>query len=130
MRYNDRFEYTITTNDALMEKEAFIPSFLILTLVENIIEHAVYNQFKNERFFIHFDISETTVTFHIKHEHQVTNSALAYQPEYRKRIIKWQDQIKLLNSTKKHHIKKDVTFIKTNQMHLGTICLTLPNLSQ
>jgi len=129
LRYHDQFGYEMIIDERVKNTQAVIPSFILQTIFENIIEHAIYNQFKNFNIDISFRAIANKVLVDIRFKYDsVENKKVKYTPEYREQIVKWQDQIRLLNSFKNYHIQKKVTFNKNSQLQGGTILLSLPNL--
>lgn len=126
LRYDQQFEYSIGNSNQL--PDAMIPSFIIQTLFENIIEHAVYNQHKNQELFVNFEVTKENVVLSIKYRHDALKKDSNYKPEYRDNIISWQDQIRLLNKVKSYKIEKNVTFVNDKTKQGGDITLKLPNL--
>jgi LytS/YehU family sensor histidine kinase len=131
LRYNNQFDYRITKNETTENSEAIIPSFILQTFFENMIEHSIYNQYKNYDFEIAFQISKKNVLVIVifKYNKSAVENEL-YIPDYRKQLIKWQDQIQQLNTCKNYKIKKKITFNKNCKGEGGKITLNLPNLSQ
>ncbi len=130
LRYAESFEYEVTIDKYPENLEAKIPSSVIQTMVENIIEHAIYNQHKNHTIKVHFISRHNLVTVNVIYEYEPKiDSKHDYTPAYRKQIIKWQDQIRFLNKTKKYTIDKNITFQKNGIFQGGKIILKLPNLS-
>lgn len=127
LRYDNQFDYSID-NETEFTTNTIIPSFVIQTLLENIIENSIFNQHKNQKLNISFGVTDTIVTINIKYRHEFNQKTTAYKPEYRKGIIQWQNQIKLLNKVKDYNIEKQVTFIKKSKEQGGDISLKLPNL--
>ncbi|MCK0161147.1 histidine kinase [Allomuricauda sp. F6463D] len=129
LRYHNRFEYTITSNANSKKNDCIIPSSIIQTLFENIIETIIINQHKNEKLDISFNVSKAYVLLTVKHRHNIIGHEQKYQPEYRQRIIQWEDHIKFLNSVKNYGIEKNVVYNEKTTEHSGEITLRLPNLS-
>lgn len=129
LRYTNRFEYTMNVEKEKKNIKAIIPSFVIQTLFENIIEHAIFNQHENEKLEVSFQVSTIYVVLKIDYKHDATDPNIIYTPEYRQRITKWQDQIQLLNNIKKYDIEKEITFTKNENSHSGQISIKLPNLA-
>ena len=127
LRYDDSFEYTINMERNTEKlKEAIIPSFVIHTLFENIIEHSMFNHHKGQHFNIVFKASKKEVVVDV--EYQELDSDLANQPEYRNSILKWQDQIELLNTVKGYAIQNSTQTITNGKEQFRKTTLTLPNL--
>jgi LytS/YehU family sensor histidine kinase len=130
LRYEDKFEFEITSDIKSKKIDANIPTFILQTLIENLIEHSIFNQHKNQKLKIQFYNSNTEVLININYEHEPKAiKSIKYTPEYREKIINWQDQIRLLNSVKNYTISKHITFIKDETHIKGNIIkLKLPNL--
>lgn len=109
--------------------DAIIPSFIIQTLFENIIEKAMSNIEKDHYFNITFAVSESTVTLKVLHQRPSTGSNIANQPEYREGILKWQDHVRLLNAVKNYHISNEVSITDNNEQYESIISIKLPNLN-
>ncbi|NAS29970.1 GAF domain-containing protein [Flavobacteriaceae bacterium R38] len=127
LRYNDQFDYNISFIEVANTKEAKVPSFVIHTLFENIIENAIYNQYKNHHIQVTFELCDKNVCLTVNYSYD-TDDTVTYTPEYREHIIKWQNQIRLLNKAKGYNIKKKVLFNKKKKFNEGIITLKLPNL--
>ncbi|WP_097044416.1 histidine kinase [Flagellimonas pacifica] len=128
LRYNDKFEYTIMVEKEEKVPSAAIPSFVIQTLFENIVERSIFHQHKNQRLDITFLVKENTVTLHIKYRHESDNSNTSYSPGYRENIVQWEDQIRLLNAIKPYKIEKEIVLIDDADLSGSNISLKLPNL--
>lgn len=128
LRYEDQFNYSLFL-EGTINKTAVIPSFILQTLFENIIEHAVYNQYKNHTIDIRFKIKTKQVLVKIAFAHENNSDVkIEYTPHYRDQLMKWQDQIRFLNRFKNYNIQKKFTFNKSKSLNGGTILLSLPNL--
>ncbi len=129
LRYNEQFSYEILQDETTSPSEAIIPSFILQTLFENIIEHAIYNQYREYSIVIKFKVSEQNVIVHTDFNYLAGRiSKAGYTPEYRAKIMLWQDQIRLLNQLRNYKIKKRVSFFKNSILNGGNIVVTLPNL--
>ena len=128
LRYDDNFTYEISIRENYKNLNAVIPGSILLTLLENLIEYAIYNQHKNEKLVITFRVSSELVDLKIQYVHDVIVSAIGYSPNYRKQMMKWEDQIDLLNAAKNYAISKKITSSTQENQHLGEITVSLPNL--
>ncbi|PRX56999.1 histidine kinase [Flagellimonas meridianipacifica] len=128
LRYDNQFEYEITVDEDSKKLNAVIPASVTLTLFENLIEFAMYNQHKNEKLNVAFTISELYVHLKIQYIHDAIISAVEYKPKYRTHVMKWEDQIDLLNAAKNYNIKKEITSSKNKGKEIGEITVRLPNL--
>ena len=129
LRYNNKFEYTISIKDESKKVDAIIPASIIQTLFENTIEYAMFSQHKNETLNINFEILDKTVLLKIEYEYYEVADTIKYEPKYRQRVMQWEDHIKLLNSVKNYTIEKEVSLNTERNKHFGEITLTLPDLS-
>ncbi|WP_235914983.1 histidine kinase [Flagellimonas ochracea] len=125
LRYDDSFYYTISlkdNNNDYMGME--IPSFVIHTLFENIIEQSVFKKQENQHFYVVFNILENHVQLKVDYrENEKPSSAT---PEYRQGIVQLQEQIDLLNSVKGYGITYKT--LDEKQTKTKSIELMLPNL--
>lgn len=129
LRYTNQFDYSFVYEEQLKQTDAIIPSFVLQPLFENIIEHAIYNQYKDYKVVTIFSKEKNNVKVNIQFTYNCSpNAPQKYIPDYREQMVKWQDQIRLLNRLKNYNIKKKVTFNKYPKMNGGNIFLSLPNL--
>lgn len=128
LRYNDRFEYEMVVKNDSIGSGASIPSFILQTLFENIIEHATYNHYTNCIMIILFKVERSFITVDIRYTYSLNeNDKLKYTPEYRERVLQWQNQIDLLNTVKQYGIQKEITLTENADSNSETILLKLPN---
>ena len=131
LRYHNQFQYAIEVDKTQNAIQAKLPTSILQTVIENTLEYAIFNQYKNLTLSLVFSISPLTIEVKIilTHNPHILKKIL-YTPEYRESILKWQDQIRLLNTLYNYNIEKHVTFIKTKTHVSGsTIILKLPNLA-
>jgi len=129
LRYGAQFKYRILIDEKSKSLNAKIPSFLMQTVFENIIEHAIFNRYKNYKIDIVIKANSQKVSIAIKFNYALINDVeIKYIPEYRERLMKWQDQIRLLNRLNNYKIEKKVTFHKNLKSNGGKIAIVLPNL--
>lgn len=130
LRYEGQISYQLAIERESENRPAIIPSFVIQTLFENIIEHAIYNQYVNFSINSRFFVTLKNVQVHISFKYDDSGEKkVKYIPEYRAAIVKWQDQIRYLRKIKKIPIKKKMHFEKKENYSGGTITLTFPNLA-
>lgn len=129
LRYDDAFAYDIFLDkNTEGTQDAAIPTLVVHTLFENIIEHAMFNQHLDQYFKIAFKATSETVTVTVTF--QKNNSKNNELPEYREGILRWRDHLELLNMVKGYTIKNEVQTSSENGKTIDTIILTLPNLAQ
>lgn len=130
LRYNNQFDYRIIQDSELESSKAIIPSFILQTFFENMVEHAIYNEYQNYHIEISFKTKPKSVLVSVVFQYdEDLEKKEKYTPDYRKQLIKWQDQIRQLNTCKNYNIKKKITFNKNCNGKGGEITLNLPNLS-
>ncbi len=130
LRYEKKFDYAIHVASDSPTDDIVIPSFILQTLFENIIEHAIYNHYENYSANIKVRPKKKAVHIEIAFEYKTGGAEkVKYIPDYRAQLVKWQDQIRLLNTFRNYKIKKKVSFTKNTTFNGGLIKLRLPNLS-
>jgi putative methionine-R-sulfoxide reductase with GAF domain len=130
LRYDDQFQFEIALDKSSKNTDASIPSFILQTLFENIIEHSIYCQHKNQKIIALFKITKKNVIVNLSYSYDANSGqSVNYSPEYRERIIEWQNQVQLLNTFKNYKIENKVNFHKNGKLPGGNINLILPNLN-
>lgn len=130
LRYDDSFDYDISISKGEGQvEEAIVPSLVIQTFFENLIEDAMGNQQKSQYFMISFVVSEASVTMEVQHKSPNMDPFMENHPEHRESILQWEDQINLLNSIKNYSIVYTITNAPDQKEHLRNITLKLPNLA-
>ena len=130
LRYGEQFKYRIVIDEKSKGLNAKIPSFLMQTVFENIIEHAIFNRYQNYKIDIVIKANSQKVSTAIKFNYALNDDdEVKYIPKYRERLMKWQDQIRLLNHLHNYQIEKKVTFYKNSKSNGGKIAIVLPNLN-
>lgn len=127
LRYNNQVSYSFSINEDVKNNDVVIPSFVLQILFENIIEHAIFNQYKN--FSINTNVSVKTKKVKVKIVFRYDLSEekkVKYVPEYRNQLLKWQDQIRYLKRLKNYDITKKVVFEKNEKINGGTIVIGFP----
>lgn len=129
LRYDDAFSYDISLDkNTENHQEATIPTLVVHTLFENIIEHAMFNQHQDQYFKIAFKAAAEIVTVTVSFQKNYSkNNEL---PEYREGILRWRDHLELLNMVKGYTIKNEVQTNTDKGKTIDTIILTLPNLAK
>lgn len=124
LRYKDQVTYSFSIYEDVNKINPKIPSFVLQTLFENIIEHAIFNQHKNYSIHTGVSIKKKLVKVKIDFKYDFNeDKKMKYVPEYRDQLLKWQDQIRHLKRLKNYNIKKKVVFEKNNS---GTIMIGFP----
>lgn len=125
LRYDGLFDYDIAVQeDPKKIEEATIPSLVVQTLFENIIESVMSHQQKGQHFEIVLKVSSALVTLEVVHNSLNMESANNLSG-YREGILQWQDQIKLLNTVKGYNIKNSISTLSD---HTRLITIELPQL--
>ncbi|MEN1786428.1 MAG: histidine kinase [Bacteroidota bacterium] len=125
LRYDDKFEYKI--HGEIESQDILIPSFVVHNLLENVIEQGIFHQHQNQKLDIQFKVGKGIVLTKIHYRYMGLQIKTAYVPDYREQIVKWQEQIKLLNKVKGYTIEKTIRPIKGGTGFQGTkIEIVLP----
>lgn len=129
LRYDDSFNYEVGISEGSDKvDEALIPSLVVQTFFENIIEQSMSNQQKNQLFTVAFRVLENSVIMEVQHKSPNMDSFMENHPKHRESILQWEDQIDLLNSIKNYSITYSVANAPDQKGHLRNITLKLPNL--
>ncbi len=126
LRYDDSFDYTISMEK--QNKEAMIPSFVIPTLFENIVEQSNINKVTDQHFNIYIKASKDLVKIEVQYQCKEGKNEISENQGYRANIVKWKDQIELLNTVKGYDISHETISSFNNGVHKRNIILQLPNL--
>ncbi|WP_437395999.1 histidine kinase [Flagellimonas lutimaris] len=129
LRYDGSFDYTISiekeNNDL---KEAVIPSFVIPMLFENIVEQSNIYNVTNQHFNINIKALKTVVEIEIQYQCKGLEPDIMEKHDYREDIVKWEDQVELLNTVKGYDISHKTSSSFNDGIHNRNIMLQLPNL--
>ncbi|WP_232520900.1 histidine kinase [Flagellimonas nanhaiensis] len=129
LRYDDKFDYAISFNEnSLKAEEAGIPSFVVQTLLENIIEYYVFCKEQKRHFDIEFNVSEVTVILSIRYQ-QTREPEVDKRLMFKDSILQWYDHIELLNTAKDYPQEKRLSFSDEISSGIREITLRLPNLN-
>jgi LytS/YehU family sensor histidine kinase len=129
LRYDDSFAYTISIEkDNHNIEEAVIPSFIVLMLFENIVEQSSINQEIDQHFHIDIKSSQKSVTLKVQYHCKNLNPRISKNLDYREDILKWKDQVSLLNTVKGYNIAHETSSVRAKGMYKKSILLHLPNL--
>ena len=130
LRYDDSFEYSISIekkNGNL--KEITIPAFVILLVFENLVEQSNINKVLNQHFNIDITTTEKKVVLKIQYQCKNMGKTASPKNEYRNEIMKWEDQVELLNTVKGYYIAHNITDKNKSGETIKSIVLELPNLA-
>lgn len=130
LRYDDSFEYSISIEkkDGSL-KEIVIPSFVILLVFENIVEQSSINKVVDQHFNVDIKTTEKNVVLEIQYQSKSGDHTDYPKNDYRNEIMKWEDQVELLNTVKGYNIVHNTIGSSNNGMHTKSILLELPNLA-
>ncbi|ELR71319.1 hypothetical protein C900_02934 [Fulvivirga imtechensis AK7] len=130
LRYEGRFEYTIDVDTNKGVERANIPTFLVQSLVENIIEHMISQNKGNSDLSVKFDIRNELVDLEVSMRTKNNEFYSDHEPEYRERIAQWIDHVDLLNEVRQYNITRNIRDIRNSygQVQGRVVSLTMPNL--
>lgn len=97
-------------------------------LFENIVEQSSINQEIDQHF--HIDIKSTSTSVILKVECHCKNldPHVTKNLDYREDILKWKDQVRLLNTVKGYGIAHQTSSVRAKGMYKKSILLQPPNL--
>lgn len=125
LRYDGLFEYTISLQkNCKNPEEAIIPSLVVQTLFENLIESTMSHQQKGQHFDVLLEVTPHSVTMDIVHS-SLNMASATNLSGYREGILQWEDQINLLNTVKGYNITSSVDKLSENKRKMT---LELPRL--
>ncbi|WP_418501991.1 sensor histidine kinase [Flagellimonas sp.] len=120
LRYDGLFDFDIAVQeDPKKIEEAIIPSLVVQTLFENIIESVMSHQQKGQHFEVLLKVGSTSVTLEVVHNSLNMKSANNLSG-YREGILQWEEQINLLNTVKGYNITNSISTL-SDQKRLITI---------
>lgn len=130
LRYDDSFEYTVSIekNDGDL-KEIIIPSFVILLIFENIVEQSNISKVIDQHFNINITTAKESVVLKIEYQCKGLEQTGPPKNEYRNEIMRWEDQVDLLNTVKGYRITHSTSSSSSKGINTKSILLTLPNLA-
>ncbi|MDF0706819.1 histidine kinase [Flagellimonas okinawensis] len=129
LRYNDSFDYSISIDRPNNEnKEATIPSFVVPMLFENIVEQSNKNNVTNQHFDISIAALKNIVKMEVKYQCKGLEKEELENDGYRADILKWNNQVELLNTVKGYNISHETSSFFKDGVHQKNIALELPNL--
>lgn len=129
LRYDDSFEYSISIEKENHNiEEAIIPSFVILMLFENIVEQSSSNKETDQHFNIRIKASNDSILLSIQYRCKSLEPSASKNLDYRDEIMKWKDQIELLNTVKGYNITHETSNIYSKGSYTKNLILKLPNL--
>ncbi|WP_175443708.1 histidine kinase [Flagellimonas zhangzhouensis] len=125
LRYEGIFEFSIKIDSGEEHlNDAVIPSFVIQSLLDNIVESSVYFA-KNKQFLtVNFNLSNSKVDITIQDQKCDGSS----EEKFKKDVEPWKEQVEILNSVKQYNIDKELSFVKEPESCIRKISLQLPNL--
>ncbi|MCX2678445.1 histidine kinase [Galbibacter sp. EGI 63066] len=124
MRYQGKFSFKIIPK-TIDNTAGIIPAFVLQPLLENLIENTPSNTPKGFKIQLYIKSKPNTVLIKIEAGSYFSiKNNLQNNPKYRTQMLKWQDQIRLMNRIKGYNIKKKAV-LNGNQ---NTILIELPNL--
>ena len=130
LRYDDSFEYSISIEKKNGDlKEIVIPSFVILLVFENLVEQSSINKVIDQHFNIDITTTDEKVVLKIQYQCKSKGTNRAPKNDYRNEIIKWEDQVELLNTVKQYKIVHHTSSANSGGINIKSIVLELPNLA-
>lgn len=128
LRYEEGFEYEIENNLKDDQMDFNIPSLVVQTLMENLIEEGVFMQHTKQTLKITFTMVHGKIELAVSFRYHISQNEKEYEPEYRINMMEWQDQVTLLNQAKEYEIKKKIQFVECETGKGVDIYLRLPSL--
>ena len=128
LRYENGFEYEVNNNLTDDQKNIKIPSLVVQTLMENLIEEGIVLKRTQQSLKITFSSVKDGVELGVSFRYLPSQEPTEYEPEYRVNMMEWQDQVSLLNQVKEYNIKKEINFIDSETEKGIDIYLRLPSL--
>lgn len=106
LRYDEKFDYSLDTqldNNQCIKK---IPSMVLASIIESVIENSVINQQEQIKVFISITKQDETLQFNIKYKSSKNNHVRKFN--YRDGMTTWQEQIDLWNRLRNLNIEKNI----------------------
>lgn len=130
LRYEERFNFDVNVTPENSAEQAKIPTFLVQSLVENILEHMIAQNKGNSELQVNFSISNDQVDLQVSIQSKNNEYYSNHEPEYRQKIGQWIEHVDLLNEVRKYNITRNIRDLTNEygQVKGRVVSLTMPNL--
>jgi len=108
LRYGEKLHYNIINSGLSKFPDARIPSIIVQSLIENLLEEQIHSSDGDLNIQIEFSLSLENVDFKALISNKVKSKRKAIDTDYFRSITPWQDYISLLNEIRPYEIKSKV----------------------
>lgn len=131
LRYGKKLNYQIQSFGLEDFPDSKIPSIVVQSLLENLIEEQIYLSNGQLEISVSFEISPDVVIFNVLINNNLTDSYESKRSDYLNSMIPWQNHVDLLNEIKSYSIqsKEEDVSCPEKSGKCKYVKLTFPNLS-
>ncbi|WP_422360525.1 histidine kinase [Reichenbachiella sp.] len=116
LRYDDRFEYVIAPKDCIDSKKTSVPSFLLLNLIEEIIESHIGGEQHRMKIQLHFEFKKNHLIFSTQISY---HSSSGTSSGYRTNYASWEKLVKQCNEY--HDSNIEYAYEKPSKLTKGQV---------
>jgi putative methionine-R-sulfoxide reductase with GAF domain len=110
LRYGEKLRYKIISHSLKEHPQAKIPSIIVQSLIENLLEEQIHLSEGDLGIRIEFFLAKENVDLKVLINNKINNQTKVVNSEYLKSITPWEDYITLLNEIRPFEIKSEVGF--------------------
>ncbi|SEG44442.1 histidine kinase [Algoriphagus boritolerans] len=131
LRYGEKLRYEVLSHGLKTHPSAKIPSIIVQSLIENLLEEQIHLSDGDLGIRIVFFITREKIDLKVMINNKAKNQEKANHSDYLKSITPWEDYIKLLNEIRPFEIKSDVgmEFCPDEGEECKAVLIQFPNLA-
>lgn len=131
LRYGEKLRYKVLSHGQKEYPQAKIPSIIVQSLIENLLEEQIHQSYGDLGIQIEFFLAKEKVDLKVLINNKVNNPKKSTSSEYLKSITPWEDNISLLNDIRPFEIKSKVGFqvCPDEKDECKSVLIQFPNLA-
>ncbi|MFL0682051.1 MAG: histidine kinase [Algoriphagus aquaeductus] len=130
LRYGDKLKYSIQAVRLEEFPQAKIPSIIVQSLIENLLEEQIHLSDGNIGIQISFELSFELVELNVLINKRIENEEFVQNSAYLKSLTPWQDYIRLINDIRPYRIESKIGPAKCpdGNENCKSVSIIFPNL--